>query len=472
MITTPLYLFRDGQKLGPYSLEQIARLLKENKISLTDPVWFDGAAGSVPLSSVPGIDASIQELLSAEAPMEGTVDGTTQPFSMDDISAERNIAVGHFAQVTAYASISEVARSGVHDFLKFLGRRLAAETGSNAAKKEAFFKRFLSEADSLTAKSCQEVVKIVLHATVRPEIRDAAPQVLAARIRELAFAELDTILLNYVMVLKEVSVDLKQTINLLQESHLRDEAHKVVTGSWLTVTPDEGPVGADAGRRGPSSHKICQQEEFLTQQHELKLQAQSLVFSEMIDYVEMLGTLPAALVDFGGKKCFGGDVDFALQKKVVTKDLSAIEDELTSTVQNLLHLASAERKELGRLRSEATARIQAVEKTENCKERREAVGVGLLATTGICLFPAWVVILSSTPSRGIKTLAVVGGVIALFTFFCAVSSLAIARRPSVPLNFDDEKLVDVRDRAPVSATAAEAPQPVPNTSALESRGAA
>jgi TM2 domain-containing membrane protein YozV len=49
------YLTKNGQKLGPYSVEQIQLFLKQGLVTTADQVWADGWASWMPIGSVPGL---------------------------------------------------------------------------------------------------------------------------------------------------------------------------------------------------------------------------------------------------------------------------------------------------------------------------------------------------------------------------------------------------------------------------------
>lgn len=44
--------------MGPFSLEEVNRQLAAGTLSLADQAWYEGAAGWVPLSTVPGVSGS------------------------------------------------------------------------------------------------------------------------------------------------------------------------------------------------------------------------------------------------------------------------------------------------------------------------------------------------------------------------------------------------------------------------------
>ena len=50
-----IHIARNGQAMGPFSLEEINRQLAAGTLSASDQAWYEGAAGWAPLSTVPGV---------------------------------------------------------------------------------------------------------------------------------------------------------------------------------------------------------------------------------------------------------------------------------------------------------------------------------------------------------------------------------------------------------------------------------
>ncbi|MEY2549910.1 MAG: domain 2 [Verrucomicrobiota bacterium] len=50
-----IYVGKNGQQLGPFSLEEVNRKLADGTFAGTDLAWYEGAAGWAPLSGVPGV---------------------------------------------------------------------------------------------------------------------------------------------------------------------------------------------------------------------------------------------------------------------------------------------------------------------------------------------------------------------------------------------------------------------------------
>src|SRR5205823_12908044 len=50
-----IYVGKNGQQLGPFSLEEVNRKLADGTFVGTDLAWYEGAAGWAPLSGVAGV---------------------------------------------------------------------------------------------------------------------------------------------------------------------------------------------------------------------------------------------------------------------------------------------------------------------------------------------------------------------------------------------------------------------------------
>ena len=53
-----IYVGREGNQQGPYSLEQIQQYLAQGRLQLTDSAWYEGLDQWIPLSEVPGVVAA------------------------------------------------------------------------------------------------------------------------------------------------------------------------------------------------------------------------------------------------------------------------------------------------------------------------------------------------------------------------------------------------------------------------------
>src|SRR3977135_690752 len=53
-----IYVGKNGQQLGPFSIEEVNRKLADGSFAASDLAWYEGAAGWAPLSSVGGLGIS------------------------------------------------------------------------------------------------------------------------------------------------------------------------------------------------------------------------------------------------------------------------------------------------------------------------------------------------------------------------------------------------------------------------------
>ena len=83
-----IHIARNGQPMGPFSLEEVNRQLAAGTLSLADQAWYEGAAGWAPLSTVPGVSGS--GTTSSPSPAAATTPGApavTSPAAGGPVSA-------------------------------------------------------------------------------------------------------------------------------------------------------------------------------------------------------------------------------------------------------------------------------------------------------------------------------------------------------------------------------------------------
>jgi len=96
-----IHIGRDGQRLGPYSLEEVRSQLAAGTLHDSDLAWYEGAANWMPLSTVPGLSAAP----GAEGP--GVPPAAPTPFATAGSSTSITPAVsgnyaGFWIRVAAY----------------------------------------------------------------------------------------------------------------------------------------------------------------------------------------------------------------------------------------------------------------------------------------------------------------------------------------------------------------------------------
>ena len=50
-----IYVGREGDQRGPYTLEQVQQYLAQGRLQVTDFAWYEGLDNWIPLSEVPGV---------------------------------------------------------------------------------------------------------------------------------------------------------------------------------------------------------------------------------------------------------------------------------------------------------------------------------------------------------------------------------------------------------------------------------
>ena len=63
-----IHVARDGKELGVFSLEEVNRQLAAGTLRLNDQAWYEGAAGWVTLSTVPGVSAALANVTPQVSP--------------------------------------------------------------------------------------------------------------------------------------------------------------------------------------------------------------------------------------------------------------------------------------------------------------------------------------------------------------------------------------------------------------------
>jgi hypothetical protein len=68
-----IYIAKNNQRLGPYSLEEALRLRASGQISGTDLAWYEGIPQWIPLSQVPGMGVGAPPKIDFGAPLPPVV---------------------------------------------------------------------------------------------------------------------------------------------------------------------------------------------------------------------------------------------------------------------------------------------------------------------------------------------------------------------------------------------------------------
>src|SRR3954462_7642421 len=87
-----IYIGKNGQQLGPFSLEEINRKLADGTFAGTDLAWYEGAAGWTPLAGVAGVGIPPTSPASP-APAPAAVAAPVQPAAIAPVPVRPNSSI-------------------------------------------------------------------------------------------------------------------------------------------------------------------------------------------------------------------------------------------------------------------------------------------------------------------------------------------------------------------------------------------
>ena len=189
---------------------------------------------------------------------------------------------------------------------------------------------FLVYADNFTETCCQQFANTLRRTSVLPEVRGTPTTTLARQIREECFSKTDKILASYLEALRGCHVDLQIAAGRLQETSVLGAALGGAAQGQLAG--GLGKSGAALGIFGAVMAGLSQQEKqrgLLWEQRKALADAKNLAGRKMVEFLESVRSVTTALLDFGCAKCFGGEVDFALQSEALARVDNAIGDRMS-----------------------------------------------------------------------------------------------------------------------------------------------
>ena len=84
-----IHIDRGGERMGPYSLEEVNRYLADGTLQASDLGWYDGAAGWVPVTNIEGVVA-----VGAVPPPSGGAAGSACPACQAPVEANQIVCMG------------------------------------------------------------------------------------------------------------------------------------------------------------------------------------------------------------------------------------------------------------------------------------------------------------------------------------------------------------------------------------------
>ena len=430
-----ILIWRHGQRVGPHTIPEINSLLEKGALALDDLAESPDTGNWVPLASIDGV-APEAPALSFDTSHHG---GDIAHGSVLTAAATAvRPPVSLFAQRTTFGSLSEVISNGVDQFLGRTSRHIRPDGSISSLTHENFFEKWLAEADKFTHSLCHDLAEILKRSSARDDIRAYDVNALSTRIREASCAELDGVLSSFVRVLKELGVSLAHTLETLQAASASEGAIQ----DWLAKEIDVGKsAAAQAARELPAARPATKKKiALLHRLHDLQIRSQSLAFSKMVDYVKALERLPPQVLAYCGERCFSADVDLELQAGAGASTSDDIEQRTTPVIERILNAASAEAQALEKRRRKELAKLRAEEDLYTLKTHYQFQGLALMSISGICLFPAWIIVLMGSPGNFLRWLALVGGIVGLTVFAAALTRLSMGRSLTVEHFMDAERI--------------------------------
>ena len=428
--------------------------MEKGELSLDDLAESPETGNWVQLSTIDGVAKSPPnttfELAPTAAPSGSVLTATL---------ASPKPPVSLFAQRTTFGSMVEAIATGTDHFLARTAKHIRPDGAIPSLTNEGFFERWLADADKFTLHVCHDLAEVLRHSSARDDIRAYDPQALAVRIRESCFAELDAVLSSFVRVLKELGVSLAHTLETLQAASSSEGALQ----HWLAKEIHGGPAAGSAQNAEAESSKTATKKKILVlhRLHDLRIRSQSLAFSKIVDYLKALEKSPARIMDYCGERCFGTAVDLELQASVIAAAAADIEQKTIPIVERILNAASAEARALEKRKKKELAKLRAEEDLYTVKTHYQSQGIACMSMGGLCLFPAWIIVLLGFPGTILRGLALTGGILGLIAFFAGITRLSMGRCLTVE-HFIEPDRIETKPEAEAVADAATKNDAKPN----------
>jgi hypothetical protein len=259
--------------------------------------------------------------------------------------------------------MASIVQAAFDKLLKPLEKTRDAEQLLESTTAEEFFREFLIHADAFAEKSSQEFAKTLRQFSAAADVRGTPTTELAKQIRRTCFERLDRILSSYVTALKELNLDMSITGSQLQlaGSSVIDAAlHGAAVGQ---LAGGLGRAGKNLGTFNAiwkGADELLRQGALVAQQMELLEKARGLPYEKMAEYLETAAGLPEELLDYGCAKCFGGNVDFAEQKRAVDSVHANFQSKLFAASDMAAKLPAVEEE----LRTKAKAKLVAAKEAD------------------------------------------------------------------------------------------------------------
>lgn len=231
--------------------------------------------------------------------------------------------------VVAYKSMAELVMNSVQQLFQPFRSFMEPRRALTDKHLEAFLLDFLEHADKFAQECSIGFADVVRQHSIVPEIRGMPTNILSKEIRSVAFESLDGILRDYVDALRSAAIDFGYLEKELQSTGVLSSA---LVGAALGQAA--GGFGEDGKTLGmfsgfvAAASAVVKRSEIQEQQIAMARDAKALAYAKITEYLEQARDLPDVLMDVGCAKCFGAEVDLALQKKALLEFKIQYEREL------------------------------------------------------------------------------------------------------------------------------------------------
>ena len=334
---------------------------------------------------------------------------------------QKLISFEEFIRLRAHEEMRESLKDGLERFLQPFLFDVGSEQKMKRLLRDDFFQRFITSAGELAERSSWDFAEIIQRSTNLEDVRKTPTVVRARRVRDAAFGRLDAILLSFGKTpeqIQRLEEDLQRTLAGMHGAHSPDAVLREAVAEELNGTVNTTQLVTtlsvaeqDAGRRLYS----------MRQQQKALLQAKNAAFLKMKDYLSGLVTLPESMLNYAFSKCYGGDIDFSLEKTAVLRVQEAIRPKIARALEVLGMLSGAVEQQLDEQGNQETAKVEeqrqlALNKIYELERvEYEALGYQAMGFGVVCLLVAWLVGDLSTGGDnrviGFRVLAFIAGVI-------------------------------------------------------------
>ncbi len=343
----------------------------------------------------------------------------------------------YFEEFLRLRAHDEMRDSLLHELERFLEPfqiSFATDQPLKELLREDFLPNFLTSAGELAERCSAKFAEIIQRCSILADARQTAIDVRAQRVRGAAFRRLDAI----VATLADTPVQLQsideEILRIVSGLHASDSPSATLGDAIATHLNGAAGIPKLASALMVADQDAARRFTALRRQQKAMLQTKNGAFAKVKDYLSSLGMLPEAMMDYACSKCYGGDVDFAMEHEAVVRVQEKLAPQLALAQETMNALAVATEKQLDQQRERETARfeehrqaaltrIQELERSQGQSLGHQAMGFGV-----VCLLAGW---LGGDLSNGgdpaiigLRFFAVVAGVI-----FIAWGLSSVVSRP-------------------------------------------